>query len=639
VTTLHKTRVDLEGLMKVLGDHLYSTPMVAVRELVQNAHDSCERRRIEASEDFEASIVVRADPSAKTLTIEDTGAGLTDDEIREYLATVGAGYTRTLRQREQVGDTANSLIGYFGLGFLSAFVVSERTEVWTCSYQHPELAWRFVSRDGQTYSLDAAPQREVGTRVTLQLREEHQALGNPLAVRRLLLRYACLLRHPIHCPLDAAAAPEEFGEAVNAEPPPWRDTRELSEVRRRKLALEFAGRFEAEFEPLCTIPVGQGPDGDAEVRGLLWIQDARTYGSSDNRRVWIFVRGMMISDDARELLPRWAGFVGAAVEGLNLTPTASREDLQRDAGYDRAQAQLLDALVDGLGEIAQREPASWRRILSRHNEALLGAAICDDRLFALIAEQATLPTSQGDLGLARILERSHGKIYVSQAERGGFEELLFRALAVPVVQARRYGALAVARRWAERRGIPLVMLGTTTGEQALFHRVDDGELPSGAAERLRGAFAAEQGRAFAAEQEAGAVGSEDVEVVLSRFAPTHLPFVLVPDREIELKQRIEADDADKRISTAALGLARLFTGNIEQGPPVRLHLNLDCLAITRLAEALARDEHDPGAIAALALLRPLVALLSHSDEQQRYMTGEAALRGVCQVAERLVARV
>jgi molecular chaperone HtpG len=628
VTTLHKTRVDLEGLMKVLGDHLYSTPTVAVRELVQNAHDSCERRRIESGADFEPRIVVRADPAAKTLSIEDTGAGLTDDEIQQYLATVGAGYTRTMRQREQGGDAAGSLIGYFGLGFLSAFVVSERTEVHTCSYQQPELAWRFVSRDGQTYSLDAAPQRPIGTRVTLHLREQHHALANPLAVRRLLLRYACLLQHPIHCPLDPAAAPDELGDAVNAEPPPWRDTRELAEVRRRKLALEFAGRFESEFEPLCTIPVGER-DPNAELRGLLWIQDARTYGSSDNRRVWIFVRGMMISDDARELLPRWAGFVGAAVEGLGLTPTASREDLQRDAAYDRAQAQLLDALVDGLGEIARREPASWRRILSRHNEALLGAAICDDRLFALIAEQATLPTSQGDLGLARILERSRGKIYVSQAERGGFEELLFRALAVPVVQARRYGALAVARRWAERRGIPLVMLGTTTGEQTLFQRIEDDELPSGAAERLRRAFAADP------DHPTGP-GLGDVEVVLSRFAPAHLPFVLVPDREIELKQRIEADDADKRISTAALGLARLFTGNIEHGPPVRLHLNLDCPAIARLAEVLARDEHDPGALAALALLRPLVALLSHSDEQQRYMTGEAALRGVCEVAERLV---
>jgi molecular chaperone HtpG len=200
VTTLHKTRVDLEGLMKVLGDHLYSTPMVAVRELVQNAHDSCERRRIEAGEDFEPRIVVRADPTEKTLTIEDTGAGLTDDEIQQYLATVGAGYTRTLRQREHT-DAGSSLIGYFGLGFLSAFVVSERTEVWTCSYQQPDQAWRFTSRDGQTYSLDAAPSREIGTRVTLHLREQHQGLGNPLAVRRLLLRYACLLRHPIFCPV------------------------------------------------------------------------------------------------------------------------------------------------------------------------------------------------------------------------------------------------------------------------------------------------------------------------------------------------------------------------------------------------------------------------------------------------------
>src|SRR5690349_18874919 len=211
MTTLHKTRVDLEGLMKVLGDHLYSTPMVAVRELVQNAHDSCERRRIESDEEFEARIVVRADPSARTLTIEDTGAGLTDEEIQQYLATVGAGYTRTLRQREQSSDVASGLIGYFGLGFLSAFVVSERTEVWTCSYKQPDQAWRFTSRDGQTYSLDVAPSREVGTRVTLHLREQHQSLANPLAVKRLLLRYACLLRHPIHCPVGDA----DLGEPVN----------------------------------------------------------------------------------------------------------------------------------------------------------------------------------------------------------------------------------------------------------------------------------------------------------------------------------------------------------------------------------------------------------------------------------------
>lgn len=618
---LHKTRVDLAGLMKVLGEHLYSTPTVALRELVQNAHDSCERRRIEdhADSSFEARIVVVADPHERTLTIEDRGAGLTADEVGRYLATVGAGYTRTLRDREP--DSSKGLIGYFGLGFLSAFVVADRVEVWTCSYQDPTQAWRFVSRDGQTYTLEPAPDRPVGTRVTLVLAERFAELANPLAIRRLLTRYASLLQHPVHCPLDGSMA--QLGEAVNAEPPPWRDPREHSDLRQRKLALEFAARFESQFEPLCVLPLG---DDDAEVRGLLWVQDSATYGSSDNRRAWVFVRGMMISDDSRELLPRWAGFCGLILETDVLTPTASREDLQRDASFDRAQARIREALIEGLATLARRDVATWRRILTRHNEALLGAALCDNRLFDLVVEQATLPTSQGDLLLERIRERSQGRIHISQAERGGFEELLFRALGVPVVKGVRYAAAPIARRWAERHGIPVIALGTETSERTLFHRVDDSELADPRiGPGLREAFGAQH---FASE----------LEVVLSRFAPRHLPFVLVPDREVELKRRIEADEADKRISTAALGLARIFTAAIVEGPPLRLHLNLDCPAIDQLGRKLAVSEPDERTIArALALLRPLVALLSQIDEHDQTMSSEQALRELCSLTEQLLA--
>ena len=85
------TQVDLFGLMTVLGEHLYSTPFVALRELVQNAHDSCVRRRIEQGPDFPAELRVTGDPTAGTLEVSDSGAGLTRDEIVRYLATVGAG--------------------------------------------------------------------------------------------------------------------------------------------------------------------------------------------------------------------------------------------------------------------------------------------------------------------------------------------------------------------------------------------------------------------------------------------------------------------------------------------------------------------------------------------------------------------
>src|SRR5689334_14023264 len=121
------TEVDLSGLMRVLGEALYSTPHVAIRELVQNGHDSLERRRIEHHSPERPLIRLTTHAEQGRLSIEDNGAGLTDSEIHKYLATVGSGYTRALRDQGQ----SSSLIGYFGLGFLSAFVVSEKTEAWT----------------------------------------------------------------------------------------------------------------------------------------------------------------------------------------------------------------------------------------------------------------------------------------------------------------------------------------------------------------------------------------------------------------------------------------------------------------------------------------------------------------------------
>ncbi len=99
--SLQKTKVDFAGLMRVLGEALYSTPQAAIRELVQNAHDSCTRRSLEAADGFEPAISVTATPGV--LTITDNGAGLTADEIHSYLATIGAGYTRTLREKGAEG--------------------------------------------------------------------------------------------------------------------------------------------------------------------------------------------------------------------------------------------------------------------------------------------------------------------------------------------------------------------------------------------------------------------------------------------------------------------------------------------------------------------------------------------------------
>ncbi len=603
-TALKQTKVDLSGLMMVLADHLYSTPAVALRELVQNAHDSCRRRQHEADSPLEPRIRVQVDAAARTLSIEDSGAGLTADEIDRYLATVGSGYTRRLRESGSGGD---DLIGYFGLGFLSAFVIAERVEVWTTSYTEPEVAWRFSSRSGQSYTLESAETRPVGTRVTLHLSPKHASFADGVAVRGLLRRYCCLLRVPIFFADEA--------EAINHTPPPWRVAEGESALRRRRLEEAFASRFAGGLGPLCTLPIdGAGQGGESDVRGLLWIHESTTYGSGDNRQVAVYVRGMLIDPDERDLLPRWAGFVGAVVESDHLSPTASREDLQHDERYEAAQSAVREALIEGMATLAKREPATWRRVLARHNEALLGAAICDPRLFALLADELTVPTTQGDLAVATVLRRGSGRIHVSQAQRGGFEELLFRALKVPVVVGTRYGALSFCREYIERRGRGgrLIMLGHGDSESDLFERV--AEVDEAVQERLE-----------------VALGGDDYELILARFEPACLPFVGVPDRDVELKRRIESDEADGRIGAAVLSLARSFTEEVEQRAPLRVYVNERCPAIVALLAATPAR----GAQAA-ALLRPLLALLSEADDGGRIMAIDRALETFCEAVVELM---
>ncbi len=589
-----QTQVDLAGLMKVLGDNLYSTPNVALRELVQNGHDSCHRRRLEDTRDFVARVTVVANPGDRTLTIEDTGAGLTDQEIKLYLATVGSGYTRHLRDG---GHNDQGLIGYFGLGFLSAFVVSDRTVVHTCSYQNPDQAWVFASRSGQTYTIRSGEPRPVGTKITLHLKSTFQSLASPDVVRSLLRRYCSLLPLPIFC----------ADEQVNREPPPWRDEDTNPMVLQRN-ALDFASRFETNLKPLFTLPL---PANGADAQGLIWVQSASTYGSSDNRRVWVFVRGMMVTDDERELLPSWAVFCGAVVESDQLTPTASRESLQKDETYKTLQRAVRDALLDGFSQLATKQKAVWERFLLRHNEALLGSALADPALFSLLGNDLTVPTSEGNLTLPALAARSQGRIHVNRGDKRGFEELLFRALKVPIIDGTRYAALPFARLYAQKNGIEIVVMGTDTGNQALFHKAS---LGSEVDEQLRAWFAA-----------------EDVEVIVSRFEPDFIPLVLVPDREVELKRRIESDEANARIASAALSLARMFTASVSGETSARLYVNTSCQAIRALATAPEASRQT-----ALTLLRALVSMNSEWSHEGRFMEVDEAMQKFCTTIETIL---
>lgn len=555
--------------MKVLGNHLYSTPQVALRELVQNAHDSCIRRQLEDPGFDSPCIRVSCDPQRKQLMIDDNGAGLTRQEIVDYLATVGRGYTGKLRQQ----GGPDNLIGAFGLGFLSAYFVARLVELRTASYQEPETAWHFSSKGSERFQIGASEARPVGTRVQLHLNDDSHDLADRECLLSLLRDYCGLLKIPVwldDTPINLAV--------------PWRQP-DPNPLRQRHAELEFARQFERRFRPLCTIPLRPGG-----LQGLLWIQDGWSYGTSDRRNLSIYVRGMLISHDVRELLPEWAGFIGGVVESDQLTPTASREDLQRDAHWRAALSQLRESLVSGLSQLAERHPESWQQVLLRHGEALLGAALCEPDLFTWLSNQLRIPTSEGDLTAPVIVQRSAGKIFVSMGEQGGYEEVLFRAMRQPVVAGVRYGALAFCSLYAERCGGQLVKLGTQEGNRSLFPAA---QLPPEQEARLR-----------------ELLGVPGQQVVVARFQPPALPLVLVPDREVALKQRLARNEEKNPLNSKLLSLVTLYTNQVDERVQARLYVNADCPLVSKLlATAPERQPH-------LALLLRSVGELmsSRSDE-------------------------
>ncbi len=545
--SLHTTKVDLDGLLEVLGKNLYSTPAVAVRELIQNAHDACMRDQVENSNSSNNyTIHISTNTEKQQLTIEDNGSGLTDKEIIDYLATVGSGYTRQIRHQTD----SNDMIGYFGLGFLSAYVIADKVEVWTTSYQDPDQGWYFSSKGGQKFSLLKTKPRSQGSKVLLHLSDEHSDLAENHTLQHLLEKYCCLL------PIDIFL--NDKSEPINQFEPPWLD-KNLSPLARKKRQLQFAGLLEERCEPICTFPL---KENTLNVQGLIWIQDGSGFSTSDYRNVSVFVRNMHITHEARDLLPLWAGFVGCIINSQNLTPTASREGIQTDEAYYALQALIAESLVEGITHVARHEESNWRRILSRHNQALLGAVVSNPELFDQMADDLKLPTSEGDLTPNVILKRSDNRLHLQLENKTSYETVLFKAQMIPVISGYFFAVSSFCHLYAEHKGIKLISLGTRHGNNTMFMPEPDSNTEQQQLQSL-----------LCKPKEA---------LICTRFEPDYIPLILIEDQEILLKQRLESDEADKRIGSALLGLARQYTQAIDDKIERRIFVNMNSSLIHRL---------------------------------------------------------
>ncbi|HEY7414489.1 MAG TPA: ATP-binding protein, partial [Ktedonobacteraceae bacterium] len=355
--------IHLPGLLKVLGEHLYSDPRVAIRELIQNAHDSCVRRQQEdpaGKESYEPRIHVFVDPGAHQLIIEDNGSGLTHDEITVFLATVGRGYTRELR--EQLGraqrEEALDLIGMFGLGLLSSFMIASRIEITTASYQAPDEAWRWISEGGQSYALRKASSKAIGTTVCLNLRDDARFLLDVAVLSETLNTYAVFLPTPIYV--------ADNPTPINTSPAPWLEEDRAATAQARTARYIAWVEQHTETRPLTVLPLQDIQTDDGQViplYGVLYVPPRSVVSIQEHGNVTVYVRHMLITERERDLLPSWARFVNGIIDCPLLNPTASRETLRHDDIYEAVQEALGKALLAHFEALADRAPLDWQAIV------------------------------------------------------------------------------------------------------------------------------------------------------------------------------------------------------------------------------------------------------------------------------------
>lgn len=378
----HQIQIALEGVVRLLSQNLYADPDVFLREMIQNAQDSIVKRRLREPHAGRIDLIPRVVGS--TLTIEDDGIGLTRDDIHGYLSTIGRSGTGELKQRLRHGDVgeAAALIGQFGIGLLSAFMVADRVDVHT---RHPDDdAWRWSFDGGTCYELSPGDRTSVGTSVTLSLKAACSGYVEHARLAELVRRFAELVPIPIY--LAGGAMP------VNAMRAPW----DGGGVIDRGTAERFLERRFPNEQILSWAAIDE-PIGGSRLRGLLAITDRPA--ELGRARIALYVSRMFVGDQHAELLPSWAAFVRGVVECDALVPVAARDRVLVDDSLRAAAGAIEHAVLEHLRALAGSDRDRLVAILRIHAAAVMGMLLegDDPELFTSLASLVPLRTNMGPM--------------------------------------------------------------------------------------------------------------------------------------------------------------------------------------------------------------------------------------------------
>jgi molecular chaperone HtpG len=461
----HGFQAEVRELLKLMIHSLYSHREIFLRELISNASDACDRLRFAAiansallAEDPELGVRVDADPAAGTVTVTDNGIGMTREEAIANLGTIArsgtAEFFRGLSGDEQ---KASQLIGQFGVGFYSAFIVADRVVVLSRKAGEPAASgMRWESAADGEFTVESVNLPARGTAVTLHLKADAREFADPFRLRGLIRRYSDHIGFPVRMRKEGEASFEY--EVVNQAKALWTLPRsEITDEEYRQFYQYIAHDF---TDPLAWSH--NKVEGKREYISLLYVPGRAPFDLWQReaaRGLRLYVRRVFIMDDAEQFLPLYLRFIKGVVDSSDLPLNVSRELLQQDPEVEAIRSGLTKRVLDLLARLMKEEPDKYA-IFWKEFGAVLKEGIAQDHA----NQPAILPllrfasTSAGDdtptVSLAD---------YVARTKPG--QERIYYVIAESIAAARASPAIERLKE----RGIEVLLLADRIDEWVMGH--------------------------------------------------------------------------------------------------------------------------------------------------------------------------
>ncbi|MDX8430670.1 MAG: molecular chaperone HtpG [Candidatus Algichlamydia australiensis] len=558
-------KIHSENILPIIKKWLYTDRDIFLRELVSNSCDAISKCKVLGiSDDFRIDITISKE--GKSLLISDNGIGMSAQEVKKYIAQIAFSGAEDFLEKYENAESSDAIIGHFGLGFYSSFMVADKVEIDTLSHKEKSKAAHWSCDGGIDYELTEGTRDTRGTAITLHLNEENHEFLEEDKLRAILSKYCSFLPYPLYLE----------GKQINEKEPLY--TKPAAECTDEEY-LDFYRQLHP-MEPDPIFWVHLNVDYPFNLKGILYFPKVDRRFDPAKPQIQLYCNRVFVSDNLRDLLPDYLTILRGAIDSPDIPLNVSRSSLQMDRTVRQLGSHIAKKLADKLKDLMENERERYETIWPDLETILKIGSLQDEKFYERLADLLLWKDLEGNFAP---LNKDQEKVYYTTDPHAKSLEL-YKEKKIPVLISE------------SPLNTPFIQLLERKHSPLKFHRVD-GTIDEAILDKEREKTVLdEEGKTEAshiADFFRTHLGSDQLEVEAKSLASDELPAMLLIDENMRrirdamaLSQEKMAGFPEKQrfiLNTNSPLIARIFAKS-KESPELGKELALHLLEMTRLSQ-------------------------------------------------------